>query len=528
MQNFRSSIYNKIFFILKYVAFLFTILLLLSTLIFTCYIEDMGTQKVLTSTDNVLLSVLGLGLFLLILKFAVNWVSKNPLFRSRLFLGVTLGWYVLASAILLVFCRTAPGGDAMTVFRIAEQFAVNDFSAIHPTASYLSYYPHQIGLVAYYEILLRLWNLLPVSLIGFHFIKVVNVFWTCLMILFQYKTIDMLFHNYKINITYLLLMICNVPFLFYTSFVYGEIPSISLFSLGYFCILKIFEKSINTASSNIKQLPWGYMFLSFASFAGCMMLRKNAMILMIAVMGVVLFECIRHGKKSFLCMLSIYAIITFLTLPTIQKIYEHRAGNELSSGVTALSYIAMGMQESNRAQGWYNGFNLTTYENSGLNKELANQVSGAAIAERSQFFKENPSQAVGFYVGKYLSQWCDGTYACLQATLNNLGGRRQLFTDLYSGKYDMLFIPFCNLTQLLLYLGCAVFAFLPIRNKADTTLSQYSLYLGIIGVFGAFLFHMFWEANARYIFPYTLLLYPYAAYGWISLMRGLPGKHKKA
>ncbi|MBR4085904.1 MAG: hypothetical protein IKK33_16645 [Lachnospiraceae bacterium] len=528
MQKFRSAIYTKVFSILKYMAFLFTLLLLLSTLIFTCYIEDMGTQKVLTRTDNILFSILGLGLFLLLLKLAIKWTSKNTSFRSRLFLGLTMGWYIFASAILLVFCRTAPGGDAMTVFRIAEQFAVNDFSAIHPTASYLSYYPHQIGLVAYYEILLRLWNLLPVSLIGFHFIKVINVFWTCLMILCQYKTIDMLFHNYKINITYLLLMICNVPFLFYTSFVYGEIPSISLFSLGYLCILKVFEKEKDTNTSEKKLLPWGYMLLSFVAFIGCMMLRKNAMILMIAVMGVVLFECIRYGKRSFFCMLVVYALITFLTLPTIQKIYVQRAGNELSSGVTALSYIAMGMQESNRAQGWYNGFNLTTYENSGLNKELANKVSREAIAERSLFFKENPSHAVEFYAGKYLSQWCDGTYACLQATLNNLGGRRQVFVNLYSGKYDLLFIPFCNLIQLLLYLGCAVFAFLPIRNKADTTLSQYSLYLGIIGVFGAFLFHMFWEANSRYIFPYTLLLYPYAAYGWISLMKALPGRHEDA
>lgn len=527
MQNFCSAIYTKVFSILKYVAFLFTLLLLLPTLIFTCYIEDMGTQKVLARTDNILLSVLGLGLFLLILKFAVKWSSKNTVFRSRLFLGLTLGWYILASAILLVFCRTAPGGDAMTVFRIAEQFAVNDFSAIHPTASYLSYYPHQIGLVAYFEILLRLWNLLPVSLIGFHFIKVVNVFWTSLMILCQYKTIDMLFHNYKINITYLLLMICNIPLLFYTSFVYGEIPSISLFSLGYFCILKVFEQEKNSATSEKKYLSRGYMLLSFASFASCMMLRKNAMILMIAVMGVVLFEYIRCGKKSFLCMLAVYAIITFLTLPTIQKIYEQRAGNELSSGVTALSYIAMGMQDSNRAPGWYNGFNLTTYENSGLNKELANQVSQEAIAERSLFFRDNPSQAVRFYAGKYLSQWCDGTYACLQATLNNLGGRRQVFVNLYSGKYDLLFIPFCNLTQLLLYFGCVVFAFLPLHNKAGTTFTQFPLYLGIIGVFGAFLFHMFWEANARYIFPYTLLLYPYAAYGWIYLINALPKRHKK-
>lgn len=517
MKKIADAVYSKTFVLLKYIVFIFALLLLLSTLIFTCYINDMGTQKVLTRIDNILLSVLGCLLFLLLLKLLTRWAEKNAPFRCKLLFCFTIGWYLFASAILLIFCRTAPGGDAMAVYQVAQQCASGDFTAITPTGSYLSYYPHQIGLVAYYEVLLRVWNLLPLSLVGFHFIKVINVFWTCLMIFCQYKTIHILFHNVKVNIAYLFLMFCNIPLLFYSSFVYGEIPSISLFSLGYFCVLKIYELTGAPSEPTRNKKLLGYTLFSFLAFIGCMMLRKNAMILMIAVMGVTLFEFLRHRKVALLGTLAVYALITFCTLPMVRSIYEHRAGNELNSGVTALSYIAMGMQESSRADGWYNGFNFETYTNAGLDKELANEISRTAISERTQYFKKNPSYACTFYANKYRSQWCDGTYACLQATLNNLGGRSQGFTDLYNGKYDWIFIPFCNLLQLLLYLGSAVFALFVLTKKIAGQVTDYPLFLGFIGVFGAFLFHMLWEANARYIFPYTLLLFPYAAYGLITV-----------
>ena len=80
------------------------------------------------------------------------------------------------------------------------------------------------------------------------------------------------------------------------------------------------------------------------------MLRKNALILLIAVIGVTLFELIRHKKTYLLLHLIAYICICFFTLPAVQSHYEQRADNYLSSGVTPLSYFAMGMQEALRAK----------------------------------------------------------------------------------------------------------------------------------------------------------------------------------
>ena len=213
-------------------------------------------------------------------------------------------------------------------------------------------------------------------------------------------------------------------------------------------------------------------------------------------------------------------MVTSLTiLPAVQKGYEMRSGSTLRTGVTALSYIAMGMQESSRANGWYNGFNFNTYQDSGMDSEKTDEISREAIQERVDYFKENPGARNVFYWEKYLSQWGDGTYASRQATLATFGGRNAWFESLYQGKGSRTFIAYANGYQTLLYLGALLFLLLPLKNmvrgKGDIV-----VYLGLIAVLGGLLFHMIWEANARYIFTYSLLLMPYAAAGVSKLKLG--------
>ena len=183
-----------------------------------------------------------------------------------------------------------------------------------------------------------------------------------------------------------------------------------------------------------------------------------------------------------------------------------------------MSYFAMGMQESSRAEGWYNGFNFNTYQETGMDTEATNEISRQAIQERLTYFRQNPGYTVKFYWKKFLSQWCDGTYASRQATLATFGGRREFFVQLYEGEYSSYYIAFCNLFQNLLYLGSAAFVISALvsgrdKKRSQPYFSQLPVYLCLIGVIGGFLFHMIWEANARYILPYSLLLMPYAARG---------------
>ena len=467
----------------------------------------MDTQKMIFAWDNLIFSSISIIAAILLIYLITNLSYKSNYIKQFLLIFV-LALYGIAGILLILFNKSVPGADPMSVFRIAEECAKDYFGSIHPTASYLSYYPHQIGLVAYYEILLRIWNLVPGDVIGYHFIKIINFVWTAILIICIYKLIQILFEKSKYQIAFLCLMIFNLPLLFYSTFIYGELPSIACFFLGLLCLVKIIKKN---AKHNYAY--WLYVPLSIISFAACVSIRKNTLILMIAVFIVLFFVALSQKRYSLLLLTAIYIAVCLGSLPAIQLFYEFRSGNHLGDGVPPLTYIAMGMQYAERGNGWYNGYNFLTYENAGLDSAVAGKIASDYIAQRLQYFSQNITEFIKFYFDKFQVQWCDGTYASLQATLATFSGRSSFFENLYtySGWVHIVFIFICNLFQNLLYLGNCVFSI--VSSKRKHTQFDFIHYLCLIGVFGIFLFHTFWEANSRYIFHSSLLLLPTAAYG---------------
>lgn len=500
---------------IELLALLFSALLFLSGFLFTAYTEDMTSQKVLFKTDNPVIGILSL-FFVLTLIFLWNRViSSHPEKARRILLPLVLFWVIGAGCALVLFGRTVPAADAMSVYSAAESLSLGDTSVIHNTESYLSYYPQQVGLMAFLELLIRIYHLFSINLAPYHFIKGIYVLLTALIVWLQYKTVHLLWENDRMDCLYLLLAAFNLPLIMYSSFVYGEIPSFAALSAGLYLFLRLCKR--------------GGKWYSFAGSLLLLtlgvMLRKNSLIIIIAVCMVALLEALRQKRQLFLfAILCLTASLSIL--PLTQKMYELRAGDTLRSGVPAMSYFAMGMQESSRANGWYNGYNFDTYQLARLDSEKSSRLSRDYMQERMQFFKEHPGYAVSFYWDKYLSQWTDGTYAGRQATLATFGGRSALVESFYSGKNAPLYIGFCNLYQNLLYLGVLAGAFLILYHQKRPGLYVWS---GLIAVFGGFLFHMIWEANSRYIFTYGLLLMPYCANGLMLLFQQInntffPGK----
>lgn len=504
-------------------------LLFVGAFLSTCYSTDMLSQEVLTRIDNPIGNLLGLALFLFVFFLAAKFFQGKKLLALRI---LVLLWVVIFGALLVLFGKTVPAADALSVYRMAESLSFGDTSVIDPTLSYLSYYPQQVGLMAFFEILIRLIHLLPTDLPPYHFIKCFYVLLVLAIILFQEGIVRLLLKSDAARCFYLLLAGCNLPFLMYSSFVYGEIPSFAALTVGLYCLVQLWcDKEKDT----VPQSPRSRQILLCAAavlfFAVSVALRKNNLIFMIALLIVLIFSWIRNKHASALVLALVICISSFGILPLTTAYYEARANSQIGSGVTATSYLAMGMQESSRANGWYNGFNFNTYQESGMDSEIANEISRAAISERLAYFSEHPGYAFSFYLEKHLSQWADGTYASRQATLATYGGRTPLFDNLYEGNLSHAFIEYANFYQNLLYLGFFVFCLHAFRKKEN----HLELFIGIIWIFGGFLFHIFWEANARYILAYSLMMMPYAAGGLLTLQdhflawrqkRTMPRKHK--
>lgn len=591
--------------IVMLLTMLLSMLLFAGSFLTTCYADNMETQQVLLRPDNPLWNLLELAGFGLLFCGCLYLYEKiGEKFRRGL-LVFTLTFVFGLGILLILFGRTVPAADALSVYNAAVEWILGNTDIIHPTVSYLSYYPQQIGLMAFLELLLRIWNLTGLSVPAWHFIKLVYVCLLCGAIWFQYLSLQYLWpENYKkISCCYLVLVCCNLPMIMYSSFVYGEIPSFAALSMGCYLLLRLlggvspggsyrdnvspgdsspdssYRDNVSrndapsvTAYDYVPRMLRQILFTGFGSILFLtlsVMLRKNSLIPVIAVLLVLLFEALRPGRNGkmrlgLLIMAVCLAVTSVSVLPLTQKIYEKKAGNTLSSGVTAMSYLAMGMQEASRGCGWYNGFNIDTYDTAGMDTALANEISRLAIDERLAYFLEHPGYTADFYLHKHLSQWADGTYASRQATLATYGGRSAFFKEVYEGSLSGGYIEWCNAWQNVLYLGVLVFCIDSLKKRrkskvvghmADQTAGHTAgctadhmaehtagrtadpivghtagrtadrpgtdrlgtdhlyVYVGLIAVLGGFLFHTFWEANSRYIFSYSLLLMPYCGAG---------------
>ena len=583
--------------IVMLLTLLLSMLLFAGSFLTTCYADNMETQQVLLRPDNPLWNLLELAGFGLLFCGCLYLYEKiGEKFRRGL-LVFTLTFVFGLGILLILFGRTVPAADALSVYNAAAEWILGNTDIIHPTVSYLSYYPQQIGLMAFLELLLRIWNLTGLSVPAWHFIKLVYVCLLCGAIWFQYLSLQYLWpENYKkISCCYLVLVCCNLPMIMYSSFVYGEIPSFAALSVGCYLLLRLlgsvspggsYRDNVSPGSSYRDNIsPGGSYRIIFTGFGSILfltlsvMLRKNSLIPVIAVLLVLLFEALRPGRNGkmrlgLLIMAVCLAVTSVGILPLVQKCYEKKAGNTLSSGVTAMSYLAMGMQEASRGCGWYNGFNIDTYDTAGMDTAIANEISRLAIDERLTYFREHPGYTADFYLHKHLSQWADGTYASRQATLATYGGRSAFFKEVYEGSLSGGYIEWCNAWQNVLYLGVLVFCIDSLKKRrkskvvghmADQTAGHTAgctadhmadqldadqlgadqldadqlgadqhgadqhgadrhganrlgadrlyIYVGLIAVLGGFLFHTFWEANSRYIFSYSLLLMPYCGAG---------------
>ena len=576
--------------IVMLLTLLLSILLFTGSFLTTCYADNMETQQVLLRPDNPLWNLLELAGFGLLFCGCLYLYEKiGEKFRRGL-LVFTLTFVFGLGILLILFGRTVPAADALSVYNAAAEWILGNTDIIHPTVSYLSYYPQQIGLMAFLELLLRIWNLTGLSVPAWHFIKLVYVCLLCGAIWFQYLSLQYLWpENYKkISCCYLVLVCCNLPMIMYSSFVYGEIPSFAALSVGCYLLLRLlggvspggsyrdnvspggsspdssYRDNVSrndapsvTAYDYVPRMLRQILFTGFGSILFLtlsVMLRKNSLIPVIAVLLVLLFEALRPGRNGkmrlgLLIMAVCLAVTSVGILPLVQKCYEKKAGNTLSSGVTAMSYLAMGMQEASRGCGWYNGFNIDTYDTAGMDTAIANEISRLAIDERLTYFREHPGYTADFYLHKHLSQWADGTYASRQATLATYGGRSAFFKEVYEGSLSGGYIEWCNAWQNVLYLGVLVFCIDSLKKRrkskvvghmadqtagytagctADHMADQHGadwhgadrlgadrlyVYVGLIAVLGGFLFHTFWEANSRYIFSYSLLLMPYCGAG---------------
>ena len=306
----------------------------------------------------------------------------------------------------------------------------------------------------------------------------------------------------------LLLYIVSLPTLLFAQFVYNINLMILLGAGAMLC----FARYAHTG-----RVGFG---LAYAALAGLATVAKpNAEIVLLAL----LICALLHGWANRDVKIVLFAALSFVIGEGLSKAimwgYAIIGGISFRENVGMLTRLAMGMQESPVAAGWYNGY-VEGFFSPDVSVQQEKAQALAAIDARLGWMRENPAAALAFYREKLLTQWLDPAYDSLwMGELSEKVGRYNgLIGSIYRRKDGLrtLMDGYMDAMQTAVYALSAVGGARLLKKKGD--MAALALPVTILG--GA-LYHLIFEAKAQYAYPYMVYMLPLAAAGLCTLAEKL-------
>lgn len=454
-----------------------------------------------TMVGNMLCLVVAIGifvgLFLLDRKLSEKtkkWVQGVSVTLVTIAIGVSGFWWITTIERLPIY-------DQLMVCNAATGFIRGDYSFLERDG-YCGMYPHQLGIVALLEVFFRV-----VGTNNYFACQVVLVLMAIGCVLLGYVLVRHLSRSMAVAVAYCVLMLGGgIQLVAYTGWIYGDLP----------CIFFLLLAAVGLLYYHKTEKKRGLVIMVLATVLA-MLVRKNSLITIIALGLVGGIYVVYKRDRRLLVALLLSIILPGLAYSGIFKMYEMRSGIEHSDGFSNISFVAMGMQEYMGKNGWYTFYCMNIYHDQGLDTELSGEVAKEYIRTRLQEFASQPSYAWDFYREKILSQWNAPLFQSLYFAAMNPDG----FVpeeDSLLGKINIVhFKDIVNVSdrvQFVIYFG--MFCYFLFAVRKDSNILQHMLAVAIIG---GFFFSIIWEAKARYIFPYYIMMIPVAVIGYLQALQ---------
>ena len=298
---------------------------------------------------------------------------------------------------------------------------------------------------------------------------------------------------------------------------YKKTPWYEEFVTGY-TSWTAYYKSGDMTLAYLKGKRTVFCIMSALLIGASILVKNNYSIFLVAMVLLILYKALEEKRFQHLIIVFVIVFTAGIMGKGLTSFYEKRSGITISSGMPKTLWIAMGMQEGERAEGWYNAFNYDTFLDSDCDPVKSSAIAKESIQESVRRFAENPAYAAVFYYKKTASQWNEPTYEALWVNQFHSGEFSKIVQSIYDGKLYVLLHEYMNGYQGLLFM--AVFFCLVMRRRSW---KAEQLFL-ILAVLGGFAFHTIWEAKSQYIFPYFVSLLPYGAAGISDCLDKLPQK----
>ncbi len=474
---------------------------------YTYYVEPGDWEWPTNVADSVGRNLLALAAALAVfaaLSAAERRISRRAqLFWKRASLCAVLLWVGGASAWWILAGDRIPVADQAHIYGGASYFMEGDFGFLNKGA-YLGMHPHQLALVALCELFFRF-----VGAYNYKAIEAVCGILAVGAVFVGYLLVSEISDRMSVIVGYNLLMLGCLPLIFYTPWCYGDIPSIFFALIVAWALLRY-----------AKQGRVRYLVLLVGAMTLALLFRKHSLILLTAFCIVAVLYALRKKDRRIL-LAALAAVVMFeASYQGIYKMYEVRSGIEHEEGIPFVAWVAMGMQESTGYYfgGWFNNYPKAIYGQMDLDEEMVVDASLQNLKERFIAFGKEPKHAVEFFREKILSQWNQPLYESIffNTNYNGEAPAPNSVAEGVSGIHFESYLHFCDRWQFVIFLGMLCYYLFAV--KKDSPILQHLLAVTIIG---GFFFSILYEAKARYIFPYYVMMFPYAAYGYCLLQEAV-------
>ena len=422
--------------------------------------------------------------------------------------AAALALWTAAALCFVLSVGLLPRADSALVIEAAKRFAAGDFSPLE--GEYFSRVSYQLGICLPLEGLARLLPGLDLNLL----MQALNCVISAALMALLCGLAGGLSGDARTSGAAALLYLAFVPMLLFNMFVYGVLPMLLLCVLAMRC----FARCARTGERRFGVL---YALLIGAAAA----LKPNAMIVMLALLICAAVHALQRKDGFLLLCAALSAVLCFALPAGVIRLYELRAGVTLAPDTGMLLRLAMGMQDSMIAAGWYNGV-IEEYWPLSVTPEMEKAAALEMLAARLREFAADPAGAWAFFKEKCLTQWAEPSYDILwYGAVCGKSGRfnglaHAIFRD--GSPVRALLAGYMNIFQQAAYVLALIGTCGMIREKR---IEAVQLMLPVT-VLGGFLYHMLFEAKSQYIYPYMLLLLPLAAAG-MDLLAGRARNKRK-
>ena len=422
--------------------------------------------------------------------------------------AAALALWTAAALCFVLAVGLLPRADSALVIEAAKRFAAGDFSPLE--GEYFSRVSYQLGICLPLEGLARLLPGLDLNLL----MQALNCAISAALMALLCGLAGGLSGDACTSGAAALLYLAFVPMLLFNMFVYGVLPMLLLCVLAMRC----FARCARTGERRFGVL---YALLIGAAAA----LKPNAMIVMLALLICAAVHALQRKDGFLLLCAALSAVLCFALPAGVIRLYELRAGVTLAPDTGMLLRLAMGMQDSVIAAGWYNGV-IEEYWPLSVTPEMEKAAALEMLAARLREFAADPAGAWAFFKEKCLTQWAEPSYDILwYGAVCGKSGRfnglaHAIFRD--GSPVRALLAGYMNIFQQAAYVLALIGTCGMIREKRTEAVQ---LMLPVT-VLGGFLYHMLFEAKSQYIYPYMLLLLPLAAAG-MDLLAGRARNKRK-